>query len=606
MPRIQHKTTGPAVSEPPKPFHPTPEQAAVLDLVKFIALNPGYGPAPGIGFIPADPKLPNTLTVVQAKPGSGKTATAVHAIKEAFLANPRLNFRLLAFNDNAATELQQRLHSLIPQAFQPWGPRLCSTTHSYGRWLLQRHRRGDLEIRRDKYWLLLDAARKTRDPREVRQAIVNLADVWRNQLLPIKPHLSTADMDLIMPHIAGAPIDMDPEVMAATVAAMVRVGIEAALTKGIIDFTDMISTPAYMGLTPLDGRHDIVIVDEFQDNNAAQQAMVLACTHHMVCIGDQNQAIYAFRGAGCNNMSEILDFADSKSILSFDLRLSINFRSDKDIIELARHIAPDMQASPGAAQGQIWFEVGWDELHRQVQEQPPGPGNTYKVLARRNKPLIQLFMYLLKRRIRVYRLSNDEQDALSKTLMDSIAMGRKPENLQDMKNHVNRYFADRIALLEDKAKKSKAKDKSRFHRAADDLCDLWDCMTMIFEDSTVTDPNDVVSMVNALTPKAFDPTAVELSTIHRAKGTEADTVYLIGLEHFGPESNGYLASPYPLTDIEWDQEINLAFVAVTRARHRLWFHGKCPVLFDRPVQFRVQVQSNQTEENEETNDQATQ
>ena len=107
MPRIQHKTTGPAVSEPPKPFHPTPEQAAVLDLVKFIALNPGYGPAPGIGFIPADPKLPNTLTVVQAKPGSGKTATAVHAIKEAFLANPRLNFRLLAFNDNAATELQQ-------------------------------------------------------------------------------------------------------------------------------------------------------------------------------------------------------------------------------------------------------------------------------------------------------------------------------------------------------------------------------------------------------------------------------------------------------------------------------------------------------------------
>jgi superfamily I DNA/RNA helicase len=52
-----------------------------------------------------------------------------------------------------------------------------------------------------------------------------------------------------------------------------------------------------------------------------------------------------------------------------------------------------------------------------------------------------------------------------------------------------------------------------------------------------------------------------LSTVHRAKGLEADAVFIAGPE--------LLPAPWAKSDTEKEQERNLAYVAVTRARHRL-------------------------------------
>ncbi len=61
-------------------------------------------------------------------------------------------------------------------------------------------------------------------------------------------------------------------------------------------------------------RFDFVMVDEFQDTNRAQYQLVryLGAHHHNVfAVGDEDQSIYAWRGADLRNMNDLLhDFGD--------------------------------------------------------------------------------------------------------------------------------------------------------------------------------------------------------------------------------------------------------------------------------------------------------
>ena len=88
--------------------------------------------------------------------------------------------------------------------------------------------------------------------------------------------------------------------------------------NGFIDFGDqVVARPAPRPrrrprpATAIAGRFRYILVDEFQDTNRAQSELValLAERHRNVTVvGDDDQAIYAFRGAAINN---ILDFQDA-------------------------------------------------------------------------------------------------------------------------------------------------------------------------------------------------------------------------------------------------------------------------------------------------------
>jgi DNA helicase-2/ATP-dependent DNA helicase PcrA len=89
--------------------------------------------------------------------------------------------------------------------------------------------------------------------------------------------------------------------------------------------------------TILSKRHRYVMVDEYQDTNHLQAAIValLAKTHrNVMAVGDDAQSIYAFRGARFQNMFDFLEaFPDARVI-----KLEENYRSTQPILDLANSV----------------------------------------------------------------------------------------------------------------------------------------------------------------------------------------------------------------------------------------------------------------------------
>ena len=85
------------------------------------------------------------------------------------------------------------------------------------------------------------------------------------------------------------------------------------------------------------GRFQFVLVDEYQDTNHAQQAIVLQLVrdHQHVCVvGDDAQSIYAFRGANIDNILDFnTHFAGAKLF-----KLEQNYRSTQRIVQAANSL----------------------------------------------------------------------------------------------------------------------------------------------------------------------------------------------------------------------------------------------------------------------------
>ena len=87
----------------------------------------------------------------------------------------------------------------------------------------------------------------------------------------------------------------------------------------------------------LSNRYKYIMVDEYQDTNRLQAEMIKLLTYkhqNIMVVGDDSQAIYAFRGATIKNILEFPDqFKDCKII-----KLEENYRSTQSILNVANEI----------------------------------------------------------------------------------------------------------------------------------------------------------------------------------------------------------------------------------------------------------------------------
>ncbi len=129
--------------------------------------------------------------------------------------------------------------------------------------------------------------------------------------------------------------------------------LDTLKTRGLFDYDDMILR-AIEGLKnnaelryTLQEQYMYILLDEFQDTNAAQLKLVKLLTDNpayegkpnILAVGDDDQAIYAFQGADYSHMLTFKNMYKEVRVIS----LTKNYRSHKDVLHVAHGIAEQIE-----------------------------------------------------------------------------------------------------------------------------------------------------------------------------------------------------------------------------------------------------------------------
>ena len=105
-----------------------------------------------------------------------------------------------------------------------------------------------------------------------------------------------------------------------------------------------------------------ILVDEFQDTNSIQYAFIRVLagdSGHVFVVGDDDQAIYGWRGAKVENVQRFLkDFGASNGVDAQTIRLEQNYRSSANILGAANAV---IAHNPGRIGKQLWTDTGEGE-----------------------------------------------------------------------------------------------------------------------------------------------------------------------------------------------------------------------------------------------------
>lgn len=321
------------------------------------------------------------------------------------------------------------------------------------------------------------------------------------------------------------------------VRQLIRQGDAQADEHGIIDFTDMLWLTVTRGYRL--PRLPWVMVDECQDLNAAQLALVLrlrAEGGRMLFVGDPNQAIMGFAGADTQSYETIRD-----TLSAHEMPLSICYRCPESHVALARELVPQIEARPNAPRGEVHREDE-NNLARLVKEQD-------MIICRRNAPLIKHCLRL----INAGRAARIKGRDIGKELAELIrTVGKMLSDYRQFPEAVERWAEKQREALE-----AKNATESAFELVTDKAEALQAC----YANSQAASVQELAATIEALF--ADDNANIWLSSVHRAKGLEENRVFILEFDRLGD------GRPKQSAD-ELQQERNLKYVALTRAKQTLY------------------------------------
>ncbi|WP_433870210.1 DNA helicase PcrA [Saccharopolyspora sp. CA-218241] len=296
--------------------------------------------------------------LVVAGAGSGKTRVLTHRIAYQLErgAHPG-QIMAITFTNKAAAEMKERVAALVGRRA---GAMWVSTFHSMCVRI----------IRREAKTLGLSSNFSIYDGDDSRRLITLVArelelDSKRYPARTLAVQISNLKNELIGPEEAAEQAGNDVERKAAQVYATYQ---RRLAESQAMDFDDLIMRtvellrdhPAVAEHYRRRFRH--VLVDEYQDTNHAQYALVrelvgTATTDsgvepaELCVVGDADQSIYAFRGATIRNIEEFeRDFPQATSIL-----LEQNYRSTQTILSAANAV---IQRNPNRRDKRLWSDAG--------------------------------------------------------------------------------------------------------------------------------------------------------------------------------------------------------------------------------------------------------
>jgi len=272
--------------------------------------------------------------LVLAGAGSGKTRVITHKI--AYLVKelevPEEDILGVTFTNKAAGEMKTRVSTLLDKHISDvW----LGTFHSIAARILRKYSH---YIGINNNFSILDEDDQVS---LMKEAISELnLDSKRYAPGALLGRISQAKENLIDPVTFGEFVESYYESIVAKVYQKYQ---EKLLTNQALDFDDLLVYVVKLFrenvkiLSYYQGKFKYILVDEYQDTNYAQYVIVflLAQAHRrLTVVGDDDQAIYSWRGADIRNILEFeKDFPGAKVI-----RLEENYRSTKNILNAANKV----------------------------------------------------------------------------------------------------------------------------------------------------------------------------------------------------------------------------------------------------------------------------
>ncbi len=279
--------------------------------------------------------------LIVAGAGSGKTSVLTRRIASLLETREAWPSQILAitFTNKAAGEMRDRVRAIVGHA-------------SDGMWISTFHSACVRILRREAEvfgyasgFTIYDSG----DSRALLKRIIKQheADVMGFSVASTASRISKLKNELVDADTFSRAVNLaDPK--EAMFLTMYREYSQALQSANAFDFDDLIAQTVYLFRAfphvaePYLRRFRHILVDEYQDTNHAQYALIRELTKpaagieaaSLTVVGDSDQSIYAFRGADIRNITEFeQDYRDATVVL-----LEQNYRSTQTILDAANAV----------------------------------------------------------------------------------------------------------------------------------------------------------------------------------------------------------------------------------------------------------------------------
>ncbi|MDD2391728.1 MAG: UvrD-helicase domain-containing protein [Bacilli bacterium] len=391
-------------------------------------------------------------------------------------------------------------------------------------------------------------------------------------------------------------------------------------------------------------KYKYILIDEYQDTNEAQYLLtkMISAKYKNICVvGDPDQSIYSFRGSNYKNILNFeRDYKNAKTIkleknyrstktildVANDIIKNNNFRKDKDLWtdnkegEKIKYHRCENEKDEGyyivneikklnSPLSEIAVLYRTNAQSRNIEDALLRERIPYKVVGSfyfyKRKEIKDLIAYLKmlynedddasllrvinvpKRGIGTKTIENLSIKSISnnESIYNSINGGKELEfkkiieELKLIKENVSLtdlidLILDKTGIREEYLNKGNVESEIRLENLEE-----FKSITRNFEEENGTNSLEeflyTISLVSDAEEYKNNNDTVTLMTVHSAKGLEFDNVFIVGLEEtIFPHANS-------LDDVQQlEEERRLCYVAVTRAKKRLWLtNAKQRMLF---------------------------
>ncbi len=315
-----------------------------------------------------------------------------------------------------------------------------------------------------------------------------------------------------------------------------------------IDYTDLLWLPNILNLTTKRYQYNWIFIDEAQDTSVVEQKLIEKCFRRgtrFAAVMDEHQQINIWCGSSTSAIDNFKKHQNTR-----EYALPISYRCPKKIVELAKEYSNNIVALDSAEDGEIRYGC-----------KPNEPIAGDMVLCRTAAPLVEQFLKYLRINKKAYirGFENVKAEYLDLVLSSkSKIIDRNCMTCDGLFPKLYTKLFDEIDRIQQAY--GLDEDDTLSHQTILSMYDNIEALKVLSEGLLETD--ELISKINTIF-NGDETDAVELSTIHKAKGLEADNVYIL--------MPSLMPSKFAKKDWEVKTEQNLIYVAYTRAKKTLNF-----------------------------------